>query len=282
MAPPQAATSLTGAKTDRPLDIANERAAAAPVAKKGSGPEFLKFLRDIVGESQELTLLKNLHAGEGLDSYRAFDAYLQKFAPFSKRKGGGYQIPHSMSASAQYIDDLTRAFTDFKLPEGMTVENLDQFLGFEWTKAEVIFSGGLKKSSTNDNHNLFTKAKKLNTDAGEYVKRGRLNEDDPHVRELEAQFDDMEYGTFKALLEGELEELEDTRPGPSKRKRTKRKHTHDSSDSDDDEERKKREKRAKLLEKEAKKLREKGRKSKSSKGKEKTVDSDHLDSDDST
>ncbi|KAJ7762235.1 hypothetical protein B0H16DRAFT_1719270 [Mycena metata] len=266
IAPSHAATSLTGAQTDRPLDIAKERAAAAPVAKKGDGPVFYKFLRDLVGEPKELVLPKNTHAGKGLDSYLKFDAYFRKFAPYSKNKGAGYHLP--------------LAFTP---PEGVTLENLEQFLGVDWTKAEVIFSGGLKKSATNDNHVLLTKAMRLNTDAGEYIRKGRRNEDDARVRELEVQFDDMDYGVFKALLESELEDLEDTKPGPSKRK-PKRARTPDS-DSEDEEEKKKREKRARILEKEAKKLRDKGKKkkaaakSKSAKGKEKAFDSDDLDSD---
>ncbi|KAJ7773849.1 hypothetical protein B0H16DRAFT_1450663 [Mycena metata] len=282
IAPSHAATSLTGAQTDRPLDIAKERAAAAPVAKKGDGPVFYKFLRDLVGEPKELALPKNTHAGKGLDSYLKFDAYFRKFAPYSKNKGAGYHLPLGTSASTQCLDFLTRVFTAFTPPEGVTLENLEQFLGVDWTKAEVIFSGGLKKSATNDNHVLLTKAMRLNTDAGEYIRKGRRNEDDARVRELEVQFDDMDYGVFKALLESELEDLEDTKPGPSKRK-PKRARTPDS-DSEDEEEKKKREKRARILEKEAKKLRDKGKKkaaakSKSAKGKEKAFDSDDLDSD---
>ncbi|KAJ7187092.1 hypothetical protein C8R46DRAFT_284066 [Mycena filopes] len=261
---PSAAINLTGAGTDRPLEIAQERAAvAALVPKKGSGPEFYQFMRELVGVTEEFNQPKNVDAGTGLDNYRGFDTYYQKFSKYLRPKGAGYHIPANL-----------------QLPATVTVERPERFLGLDCTKIDVIFSCGLKKSSTSDNHILFGKALKLNTDAGEYVRKGRCNEDNAHIRDLEAQFDDMDYGTFKKLLEEELEELEDTKPGPSKRKRSKRARTpNEDSDSDGESERqRKRDKKAKRLQKELSKLQAKGKAGKTKgKGKDKEIDSDSLD-----
>jgi hypothetical protein len=142
-----------------------------------------------------------------------------------------------------------------------------------FTKNHITEASGLKPTATHTLHSLYRKGLKLESDIGTYLRRGRRQEDDHHIRSLEAEFDDMDFGTFNLYIQDELNKLQDTKPGPSKPKTKKRKVVLVDSDAEDSEAERKRRKKDRKLEKARLLTKVKGNKGK---GKHR-ADSQHLD-----
>ncbi|KAJ7027431.1 hypothetical protein C8F04DRAFT_1189560 [Mycena alexandri] len=215
-----AVTSLTGAGSDRPLDIARDRATATPPVKqatKSSPPEFFLLLRLMVGCDEKLATRTNNTGEDALHNYRQFHPFFEKFSAFKKPGGVGYLIPADYEASP----DIAKL-----------VPNWADFRNTLFTKPEVIAAGGgAAKTSTNEVHGLIGKGLKLTSDVGKYLKLGHRNdvEATEEIEELEAHYGPMAYKDFKAELTEEIKDAKDMRAaghkGASKRKDT---HSEDS------------------------------------------------------
>jgi hypothetical protein len=142
-----------------------------------------------------------------------------------------------------------------------------------FTKNHITEASGLKPTATHTLHSLYRKGLKLESDIGTYLRRGRRQENDDHIRSLEAEFDDMDFGTFNLYIQDGLNNLEDTKPGPSKPKTKKRKVVLVDSDAEDSEAERKRRKKDRKREKARLLTKVKGNKGK---GKHR-ADSQHLD-----
>ncbi|KAJ7741643.1 hypothetical protein B0H16DRAFT_1728432 [Mycena metata] len=217
-APVPAVTSLTGAGSDRPLEIARDRAAATPSVKqatKNSPPEFFLLLRLMVGCDEKLATRTNTTGEDALHNYRQFHPFFQKFSAFKKPGGAGYLIPADYEASPEIA----------KL-----VPNWAEFRNTLFTKPEIIAAGGgAAKTSTNEVHGLIGKGLKLTGDVSKYLKLGHRDDVDAteEIAELEAHYGPMAYKDFKAELTEEINDAKEMRAVGRKGVASKRKDTHD-------------------------------------------------------
>ncbi|KAJ7844496.1 hypothetical protein B0H14DRAFT_3139313 [Mycena olivaceomarginata] len=270
-AAPPLPTSLTGSASDRPLEIAQNRAAATPKQTQGTlSEEFVLLLRLSVGVDDALPFRKNKEALDALHNFRDFDTFFRKFAHFSNK--GGYLIPADFTANERI---------QTKIP------NWEIYRNTTFTKDHIIAAAGLKKSSTNEVHKLVSNGLKLEHDVAKYLRRAHLVESDApdaaqdaaEIQALEAEYDDMRYKEFKALITREVEEQQDNKPGPSKgaKGKGKAKRAHSEDGSGDNEQRKSKEKKrdTDTTTKEIKRLEKLLNKLKAKKGDE--MDSDDLD-----
>ncbi|KAJ7439303.1 hypothetical protein B0H11DRAFT_1934636 [Mycena galericulata] len=264
-------TSLTGAGTDLPLEIAQARAAQMPppVTAQLSTPQFNQFLRACVGQERPLPITNNTTALDGITSFLNFDTFLKKFSVFSK-KGGGYIIPPDWVAPAEVINAI---------PVWQVYRNKT------FTQREIVAAAGLKPSATKANHGGYGKALKLKTELGDWLRmriRQKRNKEEIDEDDDEEGFDGMGYGAFLDLIDEQVEEADAEKPGPSKPKAAassskhhKRVRAVEGSDNDDDAKAAKKKRRA-----EKEKTKEKGAKHlKKNKGKAKE-DNSALDSSD--
>ncbi|KAK7033845.1 hypothetical protein R3P38DRAFT_737982 [Favolaschia claudopus] len=123
-------TSLTGAGSDRPKDIANNRHAVSAQSKPTPGPhtaQYHLFLRLLVRHEKTLTLVKNNTGADALANYRIFDPFLQLFAEFGTKSG--YLVPHDYAGN-----DLLES----NLP------NWQDHLNTTFTQEHIILAAGLK------------------------------------------------------------------------------------------------------------------------------------------
>ncbi|KAJ7339749.1 hypothetical protein DFH08DRAFT_963798 [Mycena albidolilacea] len=272
---PPLPTSLTGSASDRPLEIAQNRAAATPKQTQGTlTEEFVLLLRLSVGVDDALPFRKNKEALDALHNFRDFDTFFRKFAHFSNK--GGYLIPADFTANERI---------QTKIP------NWEIYRNTTFTKDHIIAAAGLKKSSTNEVHKLVSKGLKLEHDVAKYLRRAHLVESDApgpdaaqdaaEIQALEAEYDDMPYKAFKALITQEVEEQQDNKPGPSKgakgKGKAKRARSEDGSEGDEQRKRKenKRDTEADKTTKEIRRLEKRLNDLKAKKGDD--MDSDDLD-----
>ncbi|KAJ7732284.1 hypothetical protein B0H16DRAFT_1732848 [Mycena metata] len=219
-APVPAVTSLTGAGSDRPLEIARDRAASAATpsvkqATKNSPPEFFLLLRLMVGCDEKLATRTNTTGEDALHNYRQFHPFFQKFSAFKKPGGAGYLIPADYEASPEIA----------KL-----VPNWAEFRNTLFTKPEIIAAGGgAAKTSTNEVHGLIGKGLKLTGDVSKYLKLGHRDDVDAteEIAELKAHYGPMAYKDFKAELTEEINDAKEMRAVGRKGVASKRKDTHD-------------------------------------------------------
>ncbi|KAJ7768814.1 hypothetical protein B0H16DRAFT_1780833 [Mycena metata] len=260
-------TSLTGAGSDRPLDIAKHRAAAAiplKVADKNSPPEFYQLLLLIVG-SEKLTPRTNLTGEDAVASYREFEPFFQKFAKYRKPHKG-YLLPSDYEATP----DIAAA-----------VPNWRDFVNTVYTKEDLIRVGGLGKTATNEVHSLIGQGLKLSSDLGTYLNMGhRTDVEKPEgITDLEAEYGEMSYKDFKQALKDEIGERK-LQKAP-KKSGSKSKAGHSKSKRGRDEEAaaaiSEGEQPAKKKKSNAKEIKRLEKQLEQLKGKAKAVDSDDLD-----
>ncbi|KAJ7715579.1 hypothetical protein DFH07DRAFT_862787 [Mycena maculata] len=202
---PQPPTSLTGAPSDRPLDIATDRSkaikAAAPV-KAAFSDTFFEFLRQITQQST-LPSRKHVLAHQGRLSNREFEKFLVPFAVFDK-KNAGYLIP-----------------IDYQAPPEVTVACWEQFQNQTFTKEHLIFAAGLRPSSCNGASRAFKRAAIAGGKLALWVTADQsMTLDEATVKSLDRKFGDMPWGEFETLAKKEAAKAKTKKPtaGPSKRK----------------------------------------------------------------
>ncbi|KAJ7312576.1 hypothetical protein DFH08DRAFT_822018 [Mycena albidolilacea] len=210
-AAPPLPTSLTGSASDRPLEIAQNRAAATPKQTQGTlTEEFVLLLRISVGVDDALPFRKNKEALDTLHNFRDFDTFFRKFAHFSNK--GGYLIPadHIIAAA-----DLKK---------------------FSTNEVHKLVSNGLKLE--HDVAKYLRCAHLVESD----VPGPDAAKDTAEIQALEAEYDDMQYKAFKVLITQEVEEQQDNKPGPSKgvkgKGKAKRARSEDGSEGDEQRKRK--------------------------------------------
>ncbi|KAJ7794943.1 hypothetical protein B0H14DRAFT_2921408 [Mycena olivaceomarginata] len=264
-AAPPLPTSLTGSASDRPLEIAQNRAAATPKQTQGTlTEEFVLLLRLSVGVDDALPFHKNKEALDALHNFRDFDTFFHKFAHFSNK--GGYLIPADFTAN-EHIQT--------KIP------NWEIYRNTTFTKDHIIAAAV---------HKLVSNGLKLEHDVAKYLRCAHLVESDApgpdaqdaaEIQALEAEYDDMRYKAFKALITQEVEEQQDNKPGPSKgakgKGKAKRTRSEDGSEGDEQQKRKenKRDTEADKTTKEIRRLEKRLNDLKAKKGDD--IDSDDLD-----
>ena len=131
-----APTRLTGAGTDKPLVIAQARVAASSTSSQlatpipqENDPHFDNFLRELAGLSSSLPDCTNDTAIDGLANYRTFTGILEKFKPFTRRKGG-YLIPHGECFSVKIRSQADHAPQSDWAPLGdqtLTTDNWEMY-----------------------------------------------------------------------------------------------------------------------------------------------------------
>ncbi|KAJ7470613.1 hypothetical protein FB451DRAFT_1176584 [Mycena latifolia] len=213
---PAPTTSLTGAQTDVPIEIAQQRQAANPVPPKHliqDSPHFRRFILEYT-EFTSLSPTTNMTAGQALDAYLRFIPLLEKLKGSSKG-GAGWAIP-----------------SDFEAPASVTTPGWEQYRNGTFTQKEVILASGLKLTSTRQNYHLFQKAERLPGDIAKWVKAPRLpqaNADSDEDTDS-SLYEDMKLKDFTSLVEEKTEERkarkaaalakEMPRAGSSKRKKS--------------------------------------------------------------
>ncbi|KAJ7685681.1 hypothetical protein DFH06DRAFT_1313966 [Mycena polygramma] len=201
----QPATSLTGSGADRPLEIAQQRhgvAAAPPLKEAQDTAQFRKLLLAIV-KSGTLTKRTNSTASDAVKNFNEFNPFFLRFVDGGEltKKGAGYLIPPDYRPT----DEVAAA-----------VPNWADHLNTSFKKEHIILAAGLRKSSTNEVHSFVGRGLKLKTELGDYLRQGCRGIDSDEVRDLEEQYDDIAYGAFKTMVEDELKEHSNAKPGTSK------------------------------------------------------------------
>ncbi|KAJ7732991.1 hypothetical protein B0H16DRAFT_1468287 [Mycena metata] len=257
-------TSLTGVGSDRPFDIAKARAAARPPLQRASinSPEELFQLLRFMAGSEKLTIRTNVVGRDALMSFREFDPFFKKFAPYKKHKGG-YLIP------ADYV----------ATPEiAAAIPNWADFRNTMFTKELMIHAAGVGKTATNEVHILIGTASQLNNDLGSYLRTGHRSdvEATDKTRELEDRYGGMQYREFKAMLQ---EEIEENKAGPSRPRKTAAKSKRARTEEASDEEVERPKKSKKAVDKELRKLEKRVKELKKLKVKDDGISSDNLDGD---
>ncbi|KAK7026564.1 hypothetical protein R3P38DRAFT_2527981 [Favolaschia claudopus] len=222
--PPAAQTTLTGAGTDLPLHIAQNRERAPDEHRyKEDDKDFGTFLREASGHPAKLKQPKNTTAAEGLDNFREYDSFFKGFLSFERNKGKGYIV------SPHYQPPSDIVFTE---------ENWQRHRNATFTKNHITCAAGLRPSSTGENHSIFTQGSKLRDKGGigEYIRNGRKGSTDEKIQGYEAEYDDMDYGAFIQMVKRRLEKKNSKKPSGSKRRRR-------VESSDEDEPRRKKEKK---------------------------------------
>ncbi|KAJ7077630.1 hypothetical protein B0H15DRAFT_805095 [Mycena belliarum] len=254
-------TSLTGAKSDRPIVIARARAQAAtsaqvptvpPPTKQRSTPEFGEFLRDFA-QSPRLSQKKNTIASIGKPNFWEFQHFAACFSTFDK-KTAGFLIPH-----------------DWDAPSYMTFDDWRSYRNITFTKDEIIEAAGLKASSTNSNNKAFKAALAAGGKIGQWVNSENEDLDDDAFQVLDRKYGPMTLTKFKRRTAAAQAKADNPTAGSSKTRRRKRRPSTSEGQSDDESHGEER-RRKKGRKAEASKSRGKG------KAKEKEADSDHLDS----
>ncbi|KAK7040571.1 hypothetical protein R3P38DRAFT_2895709 [Favolaschia claudopus] len=158
--PPAAQTTLTGAGTDLPLHIAQNRERTPEEHRYKEDDK--DFLREASGDPDKLKQPKNTTAAEGLDNFREYNSFFKGFLSFEHNKGKGYIVsPYYQPPS--------------------DIENWQRHRNTTFTKNHITCAAGLKPSSTGENHSLRDKG-------------GIGNE---KIQGYEAEYDDMDYGRLE-------------------------------------------------------------------------------------
>ncbi|KAK7051726.1 hypothetical protein R3P38DRAFT_3593687 [Favolaschia claudopus] len=269
--PIQPITSLTGAGTDQPLEIARNRAVVGPkassVIKATSGPELFDFIRAVAG-SNKLPEIKNDTAAAGRLNYIAFQKFMQPCLQF-KGKKEGMVVPENWIAPAH----VAEAYPDWA-----------SFRNKSFTKDDITLAAGFRTTSNNITNSVFQKIERLGGGMAKWAKEEGVDGDSLREEErerLNRKYGMQKWGKFKKSIEAAyaraLEDSDDSPPGPSKRK-AKATVVSDSDDSSDDDvhKKKKQRKEKRASRKQREKERNKAHKT-SGKDKGKQVDSDDLD-----
>ncbi|KAJ7883335.1 hypothetical protein B0H13DRAFT_1890419 [Mycena leptocephala] len=284
---PAPTTTLTGASSDKPLEIANNRRTPAShriVASAADHP-FCVFLREF---AQENTLSQDTHfvGGDCLDGYLEFKPFMAKFLPFSKtKKGQGYYIP-----------------PNFQAPASVVTPGWEQYRNCTFTQDEIILAAGLRRTTTRENIKIFVRIKELSGDLLQWMKTERPSKDDGEASDSDPDstspnrfpYKNMKRIELRNLVNSRYEDLKEEKPEPYKKSKAKKddklrkSSSHASSSkakkrhaSNGGEEERSKKKRKKYVQDESDedvgrtKTKDKGK----GKGKATAPDSDHMDSD---
>ncbi|KAJ7685538.1 hypothetical protein DFH06DRAFT_1313831 [Mycena polygramma] len=277
---PAAPTTLTGASSDRPQEIAQARAAAVETKKSLTAlthPDFADAMRAAAGIPTKLELATNLVAKTGLLNFREFDQAYEKFQPFKKR---GYVIPNTFQPPPGWAT------------EAWTQKGWDKYRGATFTKIDISHAVGLKKSAAFDNHNRFREGRELrHSKIGKYIRHAHIGDDrSEKILKLEREFDNMDYGLFILHLTAAVKRAEHEDVSKATKKSSKKRMLEEADQEEGGSKKKKSKKEQKqelLLEIAGGKVKVKGKgkemevgkgKGKASeKASEKEIDSDNLD-----
>ncbi|KAJ7771978.1 hypothetical protein DFH07DRAFT_997700 [Mycena maculata] len=190
---PGAPTSLTGASTDRPQEIAQARAA----------------MRSAAGIDAKLELETNSTAKIGLLNFRKYDEAFNKYQVFHKRKT--YVLPENFQPAPG------------EATEKWTTNHWDRYKGCTFTKIDITHSLGLTKTATHDNHTYYTAGRKLmGSRIGKYIREAHLEDRSPAILKLERKYDDVEYGIFILEIKARIKRAKEEEI-PNKKSSKKRK-----------------------------------------------------------
>ncbi|KAJ7460570.1 hypothetical protein FB451DRAFT_1269545 [Mycena latifolia] len=208
-------TSLTGAKTDIPIEIAQQRSQAKTLPTKHSIQDSAHF-RNFILEYTQFTRLSpttNMTAGNALDSFLRFFPLLEKRKGWSKGNAG-WAIPE-----------------DFEAPAWVTSEGWEQYRNGTFTQKEVILASGLKPTSTRYTVTLFQKAKRLPGDISKWVKapRPQATEGAEDQEEL-SPYEDMKFKEFVALVDQKTAEIRERKSDEGDERKKKKKKREDGED----------------------------------------------------
>ncbi|KAJ7603019.1 hypothetical protein DFH06DRAFT_1350677 [Mycena polygramma] len=283
--------NLTGANTDKPLEIARARGAQGSNSGSKKPKEaqvllntdsFNKFLTEFADYTVKARATNNF-GGQCLDAFLDYKPYQDKFGVFSK-PGGGYYI------APDYKPDDTVAA---QLSPGW-----EAFLNGTFTQDEVTKASGHKRTSTRNNVTMFRRIKLLGGDLYDWMKAPRPSADASSDDEPEFTYETMSQKELTKLVDALWKEHKAQKPQPYKKsassesKSTKnakvsgsRSSKHKNGGEEDTEGRKKKRQRSEEdAEGEAKKKKSKAKRGDegegSSKGKGKgraAMDSDNMD-----
>ncbi|KAJ7048315.1 hypothetical protein C8F01DRAFT_1267745 [Mycena amicta] len=178
-------TSLTGAGTDIPMDIANNRRNAAAAAAAASAPrrqlptpEFCELLRQIGGIVNSLPERANKLAADAIQNYIVFEEYFSKLQPYKAKKGYAFK-------------------PDFVAPPSVTMpmSEWSQFTNTTFTKESIIAASGWKPTTAKDIAGIFDKVFSKGLDNGHEVKKwaNEFLASDPTTRP-DSVIGDMQWG----------------------------------------------------------------------------------------
>ncbi|KAJ7758157.1 hypothetical protein DFH07DRAFT_958502 [Mycena maculata] len=264
---PGAPTSLTGASTDRPQEIAQARAVAVHEKKNINvlhDSQFGEAMRAAAGIDTKLELETNATAKIGLLNFRKYDEAFNKYQVFHKRKT--YVIPENFQPAPG------------EATENWNTNHWDRYKGCTFTKIDLTHSLGLTKTATHDNHTFYTAGRKLmGSRIGKYIREAHLEDRSPTILKLECKYDDVEYGIFILEIKARIKRAKEEEI-PNKKSSKKRKLEEAEEEEDAKKKKSKKEvKQALLLEiAGGSKGKGKGKAEQKGKGKEKEIESDDL------
>ncbi|KAJ7032578.1 hypothetical protein C8F04DRAFT_1396610 [Mycena alexandri] len=197
---PPPLTSLTGAGSDLPLEIAQARREVQaqahenilPKRAQESTPHFLAFLREFAQQDGGLATERNTTAGQARRSNSQFMPFFNKFKVFN---------------------------TDFVAPAWVTSAGWEQYRNCTFTQLHIISSAKRSSTSTRTNMSLFKKARRIPGDIGDWVKSPlpppREDSDDSDGHEDESPFETMPLHEFHDMVKEEYEEQQGKKLGKS-------------------------------------------------------------------
>ncbi|KAJ7632344.1 hypothetical protein FB45DRAFT_866063 [Roridomyces roridus] len=269
-------TSLTGDGSDRPLEIAQARAATTTTATTPApnSEELFQLLRLVPEQEGPVAKTASKTAADAIVNYVNATDFLNKFeGTFEYTKG--HRFPPDWDPTTQ----LQAQFPDWA-----------SYRNKSFTKDQLMLAAGLKKSSTKENDTLMKKARKLKGALSKWVRMAVIT---PRAAwtDSESDYASMKYGIFKNTVEEKhkAEEKKKKSKGKSsdeeseedsKKKKKKRKSKKEESDEEESSKSKKR-KRTKKVDSEEEEEEQPKKKSKGKNLKE-VMDSDTLDADESS
>ncbi|KAF7372701.1 hypothetical protein MVEN_00133500 [Mycena venus] len=210
---PVPVTELTGAKTDKPLEIAKARPRGGqlevPIRRQEIVTDQFRTFIQQFANNPKFSAKTNLTAGQCLDSYLEASSFLALFKGFKKANLGYY-----ISA-------------DFNAPSQVTMQGWEQFRHCSFTQIILLKAGGLGNSSTRDNLKLFKRAKEIGGDIGKWVKAERPDPDaedadsddfdsDDSDAPKKSPYESMKRKDFVEIVDVLWKEREDQKPVPFK------------------------------------------------------------------
>ncbi|KAJ7741545.1 hypothetical protein DFH07DRAFT_964893 [Mycena maculata] len=269
---PGAPTSLTGASTDHPQEIAQARAVAVHEKKNITvlnDSQFGEAMRSAAGIDAKLELETNSTAKIGLLNFRKYDEAFNKYQVFHKRKT--YVLPENFQPAPG------------EATEKWTTNHWDRYKGCTFTKIDITHSLGLTKTATHDNHTYYTAGRKLmGSRIGKYIREAHLEDRSPAILKLERKYDDVEYGIFILEIKARIKRAkEEEIPNKKSSKKRKLEEAEEEEEGAKKKKSKKEVKQALLLEI-AGGSKGKGKGKAEQKGKGKEIQSDDLDASNSS
>ncbi|KAK6995671.1 hypothetical protein R3P38DRAFT_2800846 [Favolaschia claudopus] len=208
-------TSLTGAGSDRPQEIANARKTV--MLQPTYRP--LPATDNPSSSFASWGVVTNKKAQNVVDNFRVIDGYFVKFAPFSYKRQG--YVCRSDYEGTPLLESEVPNWRD----------HCDQ----TFTKDQVIKAVKLGKSSTNEVHGLVNTGLKLKHPVAKYLELGGTDSTDSEIEGLEDTYANMDYGVFKSLLEDLFEDANSHKPQVANKAKAKaaatvKKRTRDSGE----------------------------------------------------